>query len=237
MRDYSNHSGHVIIVGWHEHTRKLIDCILADERRQNGRILLCVKSDEMTHPLPEYNQVDFARLRCLSDPDELKRIGVSTANRVIIQGANDEQTLTTALAFSPAVNDCAHIVAYFEDPTSAALLDTHCKNVECGSHRAAELLARSMQDPGASRVMNNLLNPQRGATQYSIKVPETAEPTTVKALSNSLQEDHNALLLATASMLSGDDARVLPPPETVIEPGMYIHYIARKRLLPVEIRW
>lgn len=237
MSNFSSHSGHVIVVGWHGHTGTMIDCILSDSRRQNGRILLCVKSDDMTHPMADNSQVDFARVRCFSDPIEMKRIGLSTANRVIIHGDSDEQTLTTALAFSPAVNDSAHIVAYFEDSTSATLLDRHCKNVECGTQRSAEMLARSMQDPGSSRVMNNLLNPQKGATQYAIKVPENTPSTTVAKLSQSLRDDHNALLLATATMLSGDDAKLVPDPSTPIEPGMYIHYIAEKRLFPVEIQW
>ena len=238
MRNFNNHSGHVIVIGWHEkQTQKLIDCILSDERRQNGRILLCVKDEELTHPLPDYDQVDFARLSCFSDESEFVRIAAQSANRVIIHGENDEQTLTAALSLSPVVKDDCHIVAYFDNPKNAELLDRYCKNVECGTNRAAELLARSMQDPGSSRVLSHLLNPQTGATQFSLVIPSHADDVSVEELSRRMKADNNAILIAVSTMQSGDDVELNPDSARTLKPGYYIHYIASKRLLHDEIDW
>ncbi|MEF1300833.1 ion channel [Vibrio owensii] len=238
MRDFSQYTRHVIIIGWHgERTQKLIDCILADERRQNGQILLCVRDQEMTHPMPQNSQVDFARVSCFSDEDELKRIATDKANRVIIFGESDDQTLTAALAISPNVNEKCHIVAYFNDEKNAALPDKHCLNVECGSNRSAEMLARSMQDPGSSRIMSQLLNPQTGATQYALMVPCDAKPVSVKTMSRRMKADKNATLIAISTMQSGDDVELNPSNDKLIMPGHYIHYIASERILNDELTW
>lgn len=238
MRNFKNHSGHVIVIGWHEkQTQKMIDCILADEHRQNGRILLCVKDEDLTHPLPDYDQVDFARLNCFSDEREFERIAAQSANRVIIHGENDEQTLTAALSLSPEVKDDCHIVAYFDNPKNAELLDKHCKNVESGTNRAAELLARSMQDPGSTRVLSHLLNPQTGATQFSLTIPPHADDVSVGELSHRMKADNNATLIAVSTMQSGDDVELNPDSGRTLTSGNCIHYIASKRILKDEINW
>lgn len=238
MRNFSHYNNHVIIIGWHpKGTRKLIDCILSDNRRQNGQILICVNDESLTHPYPDNDQVDFAKMLSYSNEDALGRIAVDSANRVIIYGETDDQTLMAALAISPRVKPSCHIVAYFNDEQNAALLDKHCPNIESGSNRSAELLARSMQDPGSSRVISHLLNPQTGATQFSLMIPDNTPPFTVGQLWQQMRNENNATLIAISTMLSGDDVELNPPAERQLASGHYIHYIASERILATEVNW
>ncbi|MBF8999758.1 potassium channel family protein [Vibrio nitrifigilis] len=237
MKDFAHYQQHVIIIGWHvPHTKTLVDCILADKKRENGRIILAVEDETMLHPLQEYKEVDFAVVSSFADSSEQQRLALNTANRVIIYDQNDERTLTTALSIANQVKDECHIVAYFNDAAKAALLDKHYKNIECSTNRAAELLARSMQDPGASRVLNQLLSPNIGATQYTLKVPDI-EPVSVAEISRYFKEHYNAMLIAIAHMQSGDDVVLNPAPETLVTSGMYLHYIASERLHSKQLDW
>ncbi|MCL1124472.1 potassium channel family protein [Shewanella surugensis] len=238
MRNFSHYNNHVIIIGWHpKGTRKLIDCILSDKRRQNGQILIGVNDDNLIHPYPDNDQVDFAKMLSFSNEEALSRIAVDQANRVIIYGETDDQTLMAALAIAPRVKPSCHIVAYFNDEQNAALLDKHCPNIESGSNRSAELLARSMQDPGSSRVISHLLNPQTGATQFSFRIPENVDSCTVGQLWQQMKNDNNATLIAISTMMSGDDVELNPPAERQLTSGHFIHYIASERILASEVNW
>ncbi|MBO0209780.1 MULTISPECIES: hypothetical protein [unclassified Vibrio] len=235
---FNNYKGHVIVVGYRgEETDTLIKCILSDSRRQNGHILLCVKDSTMTHPLSDLTDVVFAKVSSFSDANELRRIAAHAANRVIIHAENDEQTLTASLALSTAVNDKCHIVAYFDSPANAELLDKHCKNVECGTNRTSSLLARAMQDPGSSRVISQLLNPQTGATQFSLQVPVLDSPVSVGHLSGLMRMKNKATLIAVSTLQSGDDVILNPDDSHKVESGHYIHYISANRLMVDEVDW
>ncbi|TVN18994.1 two pore domain potassium channel family protein [Vibrio cholerae] len=236
--DFSNLKKHVIIIGYRgKETAELIKCIMSDKRRQNGQILLCVKDSPLTHPLSELADVSFVKVSSFSDANELHRIAANTANRVIIHAENDEQTLTASLSLSTAVNDQCHIVAYFDSPTNAELLDKHCKNVECGTNRTSSLLARSMQDPGSSRVISQLLNPQTGATQFSLQVPTLHSPVSTGQLSDRMRKMNKATLIAVSTLQSGDDVVLIPDDDHMIQSGHYIHYIAANRILVDEVNW
>lgn len=236
--DFNSFNKHVLVVGYRgEETDSLIKCILSDERRQNGNILLCVKDSSMTHPLPDLSEVSFAKVTSFSDVNELERIAAHAANRVIIHAENDEQTLTASLSLSSAVNEKCHIVAYFDSPANAELLDKHCKNVECGTNRTSSLLARSMQDPGSSRVISQLLNPLTGATQFSLQVPLLHSPVSIGQLSEIMRKRNKATLIAVSTLQSGDDVILNPDENHLVESGHFIHYIAANRVMSDEVDW
>lgn len=237
-KDFSDYTGHVILFGWHPVVgKKTVDCVLKDRKRQNGKIIICSTDPEQTHPMLEHPDVRFARVSSFTDDDELKRIALSDANRVMIHARNDQDTITVALKISPQVKDTCHVVAFFNDESASQLLDNHCRNVECFSDRTAEQLARSMQDPGASRGISQLLDPGKGATHYCLLVPDAAPSMTVLNLKLLLMLEYDATLYGVSERRTGDDLRLNPGKDTPIQPGTYIHYIAQERLLPEDIDW
>ena len=60
----------------------------------------------------------------------------------------------------------------FSDETKAKLLKMHCHNIECSIANSAQMMVRSLADPGSSRVTEQLLSTLNGATLYSFLVPE-----------------------------------------------------------------
>ena len=101
----------------------------------------------MTHPYPQMLDVDFAKLESFANSLELDRVALSKASSIIVDGANDEMTLSMALGAASKAAKTAHISAYFHDESKAELLRAHCPNVECASSRHAEILVRPMKSP------------------------------------------------------------------------------------------
>jgi len=132
-KNFAHSSNHIIIFGWHNaRTKKMIDYILADTKRTDRRILLAV-TEQIEHPFLSNENVDFARLTSFTDLDELERVAIRHADKVIIDGQDDDQTFTTALRISRLVKEDCHISAHFFDETKVEMLLEHCHNVECSS--------------------------------------------------------------------------------------------------------
>jgi voltage-gated potassium channel len=236
-KDFSHMTDHIIIFGWHAvRTKKMIDYILADTKRKARRILLVV-TDDMEHPFLHYPEVDFARLESFTDDNELARVSIKAADKVIIDGKDDDQTFTTALKISPLVASDCHISAHFLDESKVSLLMMHCKNVECSSSKSAEILVRSMQDPGSSRVQEELLSTLHGDTQFSLQVPNEVKAFTFADVFTQFKIKHNAIVLGVAHDLSANDMDLNPPMDYRIQGGDILHYIAPERVLVSEVDW
>ncbi|WP_018691379.1 potassium channel family protein [Algicola sagamiensis] len=238
-KDYQHYEDHILIFGWHNvRTRRIIEHILGDSKREQRRILLCV-TDDMTHPLIDQPSVSFAKLETFTDQKCLDRIAVTKAARIIIDGRDDDQTFTTALRVSTLVADECHISAHFQDETKVEMLKQHCRNVECTSSKTAEILVRSMQDPGSSLVHEQLLSTLHGHTQFSLVVPEEVPNEGLKFSSvfYHLKDRHNMTILAVAKNRFGEGIHLNPPGDHLIQHGMTLHYICKERIFSHEIDW
>ena len=112
--NFSHFEDHIIIFGWHEtRTNKIIQHILADNKRLARRILLAV-TDDMHHPFHNNPYVDFAKLTSFTDLAELNRVAIGQADKIIVDGTDDNQTVSS-LTFSA-------IFHYFKDKHDAIVL-------------------------------------------------------------------------------------------------------------------
>ncbi len=238
-KNFNHLQNHIIIFGWHPHrTGQIIDHILGDSKRQNRMILLCVL-DDINHPFAENEHVTFARLHSFTDHNQLARAAITEADRVIIDGKDDNQTFTTALRISKLVKSDCHISTYFEDQDKVEMLREHSSNVECSVSRTAQMLVRSIQDPGSSRIQEELLSTLQGDTQFSVVVPNTLSSTGVEfiALFEAFKRQYNATVLGVADNRFGDGMQLNPSHNYPIKAGQTIHYIAESRLLSEDINW
>lgn len=236
-KDFSHLDTHILIFGWHEtRTAKIIEHILGDKKRMQRKILLCV-FEEMEHPFVDNPMVEFARLSSFTDDDELKRVNVAEADRIIVDCITDDMTFTCALKLSPMVEEDCHISAYFTDETKVQMLNRYTHNVECNSSKTAEILVRSMQDPGSSRLHAELMSTLHGNTQFSTRVPQNISTVKFGQLFYYLKESHDAILLAIAKDRIGSEMNLNPHMETEILPGDVLHYVARERILSSELEW
>ena len=236
-KDYSGQTEHILIFGYHpSRTSKMINYILADNKRDERRILLAV-NDQITHPFPDNPHVDFVRLSSFTNRDELKRVAIDSADKVIIDGRDDDQTFTTALKISRLVNERCHISAYFIDESKSEMLREHCKNVESTSSKSVEILVRSMQDPGSSRIQEELLSTLYGDTQFSLEVGEVKAGLKFEALFFHFKKQCDATILGIAHNRVGDGLDLNPPLDMVVKPGYILHYMAVERVLSSEVEW
>jgi len=239
MKSYPELEDHIVIFGWNPlRTRRIVELILGDKKRKPRPIVLAV-TDNMEHPMADLELLRFVRLESYTEPAQLERSGVHNASKVIIDGENDEQTLTIALGVGSYLNHghSCHISAFFEDETKARLIGHHVPNIECSTSRAAEVLARTMQDPGSSRLLDQLLDTLHGATQFSLDVPGDTGPLHFKVLFEHLKYHHQATVLAVASSRHSHGLIINPPPEHPVHGGQVLYYISDARLYPEEVDW
>ena len=231
---YENLVDHIVILGWHGfRTQRMIDQLRGDIAEKDRQIVLCtVQAIEN----PMSGQVHFVRGAELNTPDVLTRAGVATAGYIIALGHDDSETLAAALG-AAAVNHDAHIVAYFDHESFADLLKSHCAHAECTVSLSIELMVRSAQDPGSSRVQRQLLSTLEGPTQFSLKVPEDANTVGYGALFATLKENHDATLIGVAESALGDDLILNAPWGHRINPGTIVYFLAARRIEPGEIDW
>lgn len=236
-RDFSDYDDHIIIFGWHpKRTGRMIRHILGDNKRQTRKILLCVV-EEMEHPFFDNPEVEFARLKSFTDDAELRRIAVNEADKIIVDGDNDDQTFTCALKLSNMIADDCHISVYFNDETKVEMLNQYTNNVECNSSTTAELLVRSMQDPGSSRLHQEMMSTLHGDTQFSTQVPIDTPSIKFSKLFLYFKQEHNATILAVAEDRIGNKMHLNPANDYTVKPGFVLHYVATERLAAAEVDW
>lgn len=235
--NFSHLQGHILLLCWDEtSTEQVVNLILGDKKRQKRQILLCV-TDQMDNPFPETHEISFVRMTSFSDPNELNRIALSKAERIIVDGTSDDQTLSIALSIATHTNKDANISAHFFDKTKADLLKTHCPQIECSTDTSAQMMVRSMQDPGSSQVTERLLSTLKGPTLYCMQIPEFTNTLTFGQAFNKLKINQGMILIGMSHFKNGDKMELNPAMDNLIESGDYLHYIANERITPDEIDW
>ena len=235
--NFSYLDDHILLLCWDKYsTEKIVQLILGDKKRKKRQILLCV-TDEIKNPFPDIEEISFAKLRTFSDSNELDRISLKKAKRIIIDGRSDDETLSIALSIATYANENANITAHFFDPTKAKLLKLHCPHIECSIDNSAKMMVRSMQDPGSSQVTEQLLSTLDGATLYSFQVPELNSNISFGELFTCFKRQYNMILLGYSKGKNGDGMCLNPDNRTIISSTYHLHYIANERIDIEEINW
>ena len=234
LASYENLADHIVILGWHgSRTQRMVDHIRGGQGEHEREIVLCA-AQSIDNPMPD--EVRFVHGPALNTPDLLRRAAVRRAKYIIALGHDDNETLSAALG-AAAVNGDAHIVAYFDQQSFADLLKAHCPHAECNVSLSIEMMVRSAQDPGSSRVQRQLLSTLEGPTQFSLQIPADAKPVAYGALFSELKAKHEATLFGVAGSTLGDDLILNAPSEHRVDPGMIVYFMAAQRIEPVQIDW
>ena len=231
---YENLTGHIVILGWHgSQTERMVDHIRGGQGEHEREIVLCT-AQPIENPMPD--QARFVRGAALNAPDLLHRAAVANAEYIIALGHDDNETLAAALG-AAAANGDAHIVAYFDQQSFADLLKAHCPHAECNVSLSIEMMVRSAQDPGSSRVQRQLLSTLEGPTQFSLRVPADTKPVTYGALFTEMKTKHDATLFGVAESALGDDLILNAPSGHRVDAGMILYFMAPRRIEPAQIDW
>ncbi|WP_163933580.1 ion channel [Paraferrimonas sp. SM1919] len=231
-KSFADLSGHIILVTGHIHrSKKIIELILADNNRKPRTILLVTK-EHIEHPYPDTDYVEFCHLDSYSDNSSLAKIAIEKADRVIIDGMNDDENFANAVHFKNKVQPNCHITTYLVDEAKADTLRELGVNIEVATPKAAEQMVRAMQDHGSTMAMHQLLTSGEGQTIY---VSQLCSDKSVKVseVEHLLKSKHDAKFLGFASDELATDMQINPGWEAVIHPQMYIHYISKQRLAKI----
>ncbi len=220
--DFSKTKNHTLIIGCNpKQTDKLLREIEMSE-------VLIVTSGDCR---PTDQRFHIVRAESLANVNDLLRAGIKGASRIVVMGKDDQETLIASLAVTSLVDKDRHVVAYFDSQTTADILEANCKNVETVTDNSVAQLARSLDDPGASHVIGNLVSTADPVSLRSTALCNTNKHNVwyVKHLAESMLRQ-NATLIGYGTkekptmILRGDD---------VVPDNSIIYYIAEK---DVDIR-
>jgi voltage-gated potassium channel len=221
--NFTSMRDHTVIVGWYgEQSERMIDLLIAESANAGEKIVLCDESLE-ENPLPE--KILFVKGESISSLQLLAKAGIEGASRIIVTGANDDQTLAVVLAINSMKHE-AHLVAHFNNSQSAALAKQYVKNLEVASSMAMEILVRSARDPGTSDVIYDLLSIDTGVTLLS-QVFKHGFQTAYSRLATQLHADHQATLIGFQK--PGSEAQ-MSPLDSNLSVGDTLFYISTTRL-------
>lgn len=226
--DFSHLTGHTLVIGWHgETTERILDILKADKSLPDEIVLCVIK--EMSNPRPA--DLKFIKGESFSNAELLKRAGVESASRIIIYDTSDDRVATVALSAYSLKGKNAHIVAHCANPDTAAMLRRTLPGIECTQALALEMLVRSASDAGISRVVNELLAVDRGATQYQTKLSHPPAGATFGDLFMQAKNIFNATVLGLASGQNDEDDNMLnPATDRPLQDGDIVYYMADTRL-------
>lgn len=222
-----HYQDHIVVIGWNgARTLQLLRLLLREMEHQDKpkNIVLCIRVD-IENPLP--NDIGFVRAESFTSDSDMERASIDKAATIIIDNPDDDITLTTAL-YCHSKNPTAHSIAYFSEESLGLLLNKHCPNVECLPSVAVEMMAKAAVDPGSSFLHHELLNVDKGMTQYSLRFNFERE-LSVEDLFLYLKRSFDATLIAIADP-SNWQISLNPKLNEQVKPGYVIYYIADERI-------
>ena len=232
LGDYRDLSDHTVILGWAgDRTRRMVSFLRGDSK---DREIVLVADQAIENPMPE--QVHFVRGETMTHADVLERAGISTAGRAIILGRDDNETLAAGLAVA-ARNPNLHVAAFFHDEAIADLLKAHCPHAECLLPMSIELLVRTANDPGSSRVPKTLLSTLVSPTLYSVTVPERGLQFAFGNVFRALKRHHHATALGVSAGQPNEPLTLNPPDDRAVQSGDILYYMADRRISASALDW
>ncbi len=226
-----HYENHIVVIGWNgTRTQQLLRLLLRENKFEvtPRNIVLCVRAD-VENPMPD--NIGFVKVDSFNHDNDMERASIETASCIIIDNPEDDLTMTTAL-YCSGKNPNAHTIAYFSDETLGALLNNHCPNVECMPSVSVEMMAKAAVDPGSSFLHHELLNADKGMTQYSAPF-SGADEVNVKSVFLYLKEQFDATLIGVAKEGSQEIA-INPRFGEIIYPQDVIFYIADERIQKID---
>lgn len=233
LGDYSERSGHTLVVGWQGvRSRQVIEGLLEDRHARAPRIVLLARGLD-ANPMPDH--LDFVAVEQLSDVPSYGRAGAASAQTLVIRGADDDETLAATLAAKSAAPQ-AHIVAHFQEEGAARLVRHQLSGVEVVTSIAAGLLVRAARDPGASQLAERMFASHTVDTAFSMKVPEGAGRLVYLGVLLGLKRSHRLTLIGMCHE-DGRNVDLNCPSDREVGPGDTLFYIADHRVRAEAVDW
>ncbi|MDQ3128149.1 MAG: NAD-binding protein [Chloroflexota bacterium] len=210
----SGYRDHIVVCGWNQTARDLIDELRGDEYR--ARVVVLAEADKN----PAGEGVYFVNGDS-TDTSALERAGIREAKAALIfpAVANNEADMHSILtimaieSLAPAVRTIAEVnnpahVEHFRRARVDEILVT--------SRLASRLLARSALYPGLTELVTDIVSGGDGSELYRVTLPAGYLGLTIDDVSQRLRAEHRATLL---SISRGTHTVTNPDRDFVIQPG------------------
>jgi voltage-gated potassium channel len=221
---------HIVIFGYNAgETEQMVHEIVADPEWASRSIVLCSNVQD-ENPMPR--EAKFVH-GPLSSDDVMDRACVAEADVIIISIYDDSTTIVTAIAAN-SVNPRAHIVVNLANPESEKHIRRINPAIDCVVSLAIPLTVQALQDPGVTRVIQNLVSNVSDDVMYRIDVPADvggSRSWRFGDLMERFKREHEAILVGVSDSTNpGAEVNINPGAETPVSDGMTLFYIAKRRL-------
>ena len=162
------HSNHLLICGWSNKTKLIINQVLNEDNKYSHVVLV---ANIERNPFPDNNSIQFVKGK-IDNKKTLDKAGVSEAQTAIILN-EDKEDATTVLSslIVRKLNPTINIIAEISNPEN----EIHFRNagvneVIINNNINSQLMVRSALYGGTSEVINELLSNEYGNEIYMFKV-------------------------------------------------------------------
>lgn len=216
-------SGHVVLLGYTPgRTEGIVDELCIEDRFD---VVIGAWEDVSEHPTPERERVQFVR-GDLAAVDVLRRAGVDRAGVVVIDGRDDNETLTMAVAVDH-LNPRVHLVAALRDLDRCEHLRYVNAGVQCVQWHSPKMLAEEALDPGISQVYAELLTGTGAGNTYSASLPARLAGRSFGECQTEFGRRFGATVLAVRE----DSALYVSPAwDDPVPAGSVVYYVATSRI-------
>jgi voltage-gated potassium channel len=224
---------HIVVCGWNETARDLIEELKGDEFET--KVVLLHEAERN----PAGDGVYFVR-GDITSTDDLERCGIREANAAIVfpSDRSNEADMRSILAVM-AIEAVAPQVRTVVEANNPMHVD-HFRRADADeilvtSRLASHLLARSALYPGLSELVTDIVSGGEGSELYRVALPDQYAGLSIDDLSAKLRGDHRATLLAVTR-----DGRSMtnPPAEFRLQTGDDAVVVAESlgELRPLELQ-
>lgn len=216
-------SGHVVMLGYTPgRTEGIVDELCIEDRFD---VVLGGWDDVSEHPMPERERVHFVR-GDLTSANVLTRAGVDRAAVVVIDGHDDNETLTMAVAVDH-LNPRVHLVAALRDIDRCEHLRYVNAGVQCVQWHSPKMLAEEALDPGISQVYAELLTGAGAGNTYSASLPARLAGRSFGECQTEFGRRFGATVLAVRE---DGTLHVSPAWDEPVPAGSVVYYVAASRI-------
>ncbi|WP_028931745.1 ion channel [Pseudonocardia asaccharolytica] len=216
-------SGHTVLLGY---TPGRTEGIVTELCLEGDRdVVLGAWDDVAENPMPEHERVRFVR-GDLTSVDVLTRAGVARATTAVIDGRDDNETLTMAVAVDH-VNPDVHMVATLRDLNRCEHLRYVNPAVQCVQWHMPKMVTEEALDPGITQVYAELLGGTGTGNTYSTLLPAHLADRPFGECQTHFGREFAATLLAVRTR---DRLLVSPRWEVPVPAGSVLYYVAAERI-------
>jgi voltage-gated potassium channel len=210
----AGYTDHIVVCGWNETARDLIEELKGDEFTTKVVVLHDAERN------PAGDGVYFVR-GDITNTEDLERCGIREASSAIVFPADrsneaDMRSILAVMAIESIAPEVRTVVEANNPMHVPHFRRAEADEILVTSRLASRLLARSALYPGLSELVTDIVSGGEGSELYRVALPDDYIGLSVDELSTRLRGDHRATLLAVTR-----EGRSMtnPPADFRLQPG------------------